>query len=83
MGSIPEYGSGRSPGGGNGNPLQYSYLENPMDRETWWATAHGVARVRHDLVTEPPPCQNYKTNCYLPVFYLEQNFHIIGLTSVS
>ena len=50
-GSIP--GSGRSPGEGNGNPLQYSCLENPMDRGTWQATVHGVARVRHDLVTKP------------------------------
>ena len=33
---------GRSPGGGQGNPFQYSCLENPMDRETWWATVHGV-----------------------------------------
>ena len=39
--SIP--GSGRSPGEGNGNPLQYSCLENPMDRGTWRATVHGVA----------------------------------------
>ena len=37
-------GSGRSPGGGSGNPLQYSCLENPMDREAWHATVHGVAR---------------------------------------
>ena len=35
-------GSGRSPGGGHGNPLQYSYLENPMDRGAWWATGHRV-----------------------------------------
>ena len=42
MGSIP--GSGRSPGGGSGNPLQYSCLENPMDRGPWWATVHGVAK---------------------------------------
>ena len=35
-------GSGRSPGKGNGNPLQHSCLENPMDREAWWATVHGV-----------------------------------------
>ena len=42
MGSIP--GSGRSPGGGGGNPLQYSSLENPMDRGAWWATVHGVAK---------------------------------------
>ena len=41
LGLIP--GSGRSPGEGNGNPLQYSCLENPMDGETWWATVHGVA----------------------------------------
>ena len=34
---------GRSPGEGNGNPLQYSCLENPMDRGAWWATVHGVA----------------------------------------
>ena len=41
-------------GEGNGNPLQYSYLENPMDIEAWQATVHGVTRFRHDLVTKPP-----------------------------
>ena len=41
MGSIP--GSGRSPGEEHGNPLQYSCLENSMDREAWWATVRGVA----------------------------------------
>ena len=46
QGLIP--GSGRSPGEGNGNPLQYSCLGNPMDRGAWWATVHGVARVGHD-----------------------------------
>ena len=40
-GLIP--GSGRSPGEGNGNPLQYSCPENPMDRGAWWVTVHGVA----------------------------------------
>jgi len=40
--SIP--GSGRSPGEGNGNSLQYSCLENSMDRGAWWATVHGVAK---------------------------------------
>ena len=40
--SIP--GSGRSPGGGHGNPLQYSCLENPKNREAWWATVHRVAK---------------------------------------
>ena len=46
-GSIP--GSGRSPGGGHGNPLQYSSLENPMDRGAWWATVHGVAQIQREL----------------------------------
>ena len=41
-------GSGRSPGEGNGYPLQYSCLEHPMDRGAWWATVRGVARVGHD-----------------------------------
>ena len=44
---------GRSPGEGNGNPLQYSCLENPMNRGAW--RVHGAASVRQDLVTKPPP----------------------------
>ena len=47
LGSIP--GSGRSPGEGNGNPLQYSFLENPMDGGAWGATVHGVAKSRTRL----------------------------------
>ena len=42
LGSIP--GLGRSPGEGNGTPLQYSCLENPMDRGAWWVTIHGVSK---------------------------------------
>ena len=51
VGSIP--GSGRSPGGEHGNPLQYSCLENPMGREAWWASDHGVEQSRkaHSLST--------------------------------
>ena len=49
VGSTPRLG--RSPGDGNGYPLQYSCLENPMDRGAQWATVHGVARVRHDWAT--------------------------------
>ena len=49
LGPIPKSGrmiprSGRSPGEGNGNPLQYSCLENPMDGGAWWATGHRVAK---------------------------------------
>ena len=47
-------GLGRSPGEENGNPFHYSCLGSPMDRGAWWATVHGVARVKRDLVTEPP-----------------------------
>ena len=46
LGLIP--GLGRSPGGGHGNPLQYSCLENPMDRGAWQATVHRLQRVGHD-----------------------------------
>ena len=56
QGSIP--GSGRSSGEGNGNPLQYSHLENHKDRGAWWATVHGIARVGHDLATKTPNHQN-------------------------
>ena len=52
MGSIP--GSGRSPGGGYGNPLQYCCLENPLDRGAWWATVHRIAQSDTAEVTAPP-----------------------------
>ena len=58
-GPIP--GLGRYPGEGNGNPLQYSCLENPMDREAWWATVNGVTRVGHNLATKLPPPRTYGT----------------------
>ena len=48
-GSIP--GSGRSSEEGNGNPLQYSYMGHPMDREAWWAKVHGSQRVKHNWAT--------------------------------
>ena len=50
VGSIP--GSGRSPGGGHGHPLQYSCLGNPMDRGAWRATVHGVSRRQHNWSTK-------------------------------
>ena len=62
-GSIPRLE--RSPGEGNGNPLQYSCLENPMDRGAWQAIIHGVTRVRYNLVTRPPP-PPYQYQKYYP-----------------
>ena len=59
LGVIP--GLGRYLREGNGNPLQYSCLENPMDRGAWWATIYGVTRVRHDLVTKAPPYYYHMT----------------------
>ena len=50
-GSIP--GSGRSPREGNGNPLQYSCLKNPIDRGAWWATVHGVPKSPTPLPLPP------------------------------
>ena len=44
-----------SSGEGNGNPLQYSCLENPMLRGAWWATVHGVTRVGHNIASKSPP----------------------------
>ena len=52
-GLIP--GLGRSPGEGNGDPLQYSCLKNPMDRGAWQAIVHEVTGVGHNLLTKPPP----------------------------
>ena len=46
LGSIP--GLGRSPGGGHGNPLQYSCLDKTVDRGAWWVTVHAVSRVGHN-----------------------------------
>jgi len=65
LGSIP--GSGISPGEGKGNPLQYSYLENPMDRGAWWATVHGVAQSRtrlSDFTMPHPSASRWITKCF-------------------
>ena len=60
LGSIP--GSGRSPGEGRGNPLQYSYLENPRDRGAWWATVEGD-HTEFDI-TDRQGTHTYKLNNY-------------------
>ena len=83
VGSVP--GSGRSPGEGNGNPLQYSCLENPMDRGAWWATVHGVTRVRHDLATKPPPVPIstfVQRKCFAHITHWHENIQLLW-TSVS
>ena len=59
LGSIP--GSGRSPGEGNGNPLQYSCLENPMDGGAWWTTVHGVAKSQTRLSDFTSPLARFHT----------------------
>ena len=56
-GLIP--GLGRSPGRGNGNPLQYWCLKNPMDRETWWAMIHGVTKSQTQLSDRVHSLSNY------------------------
>ena len=61
--SIP--GLGRSPEVGNSNPLQYSCLENPMDRGAWWATIHGVTKSQTQLNTYAQEGIDYKKNCFL------------------
>ena len=69
VGLIPRLG--RSPGEGNGNPLQYSCLENPMRRGAWRATIHGGTRVGHDWVTKPLTANYYYESVTgLPVYYL-------------
>ena len=61
VGSIP--GSGRPPGVGNGNPLQYSCLENPLGRGAWWATVHGVAKSPRQL--------NMRAHTHTPIVILQ------------
>ena len=67
LGSIP--GLGRSPGEGNGNPLQSSCLENPMDKGAWWATVHGVAKSRTWL--------SDFTSLHFSTFYLKELVTIV------
>ena len=80
-------GSGKPLRGGNGNPLQYSCLENPMDRGAWWATVHGVTTSRTGLNDWPSPCilkmilehvthfrESNELSCIFCVFSLERAF---------
>ena len=76
--SIP--GSGRSLGGGCGNPLQNSSLENPMDKVDWWATVHRVAELDTTKATyHVCTFQEYKTNSYFSSEYLFSFFSVCSL----
>ena len=81
MGSIP--GSGRSPGGGPGNPLQYSCLENPMDRGARQATVHGVAKSRTQLKALNTHACTWKAceaNCMFQPWSQVSLFHNVTIT---
>ena len=67
VGSVP--GSERSPGVGNGNPLQYSCLENSMDREAWWATVCGVAKSQTRLSTYT---HTHSFSYYFPLWFITE-----------
>ena len=77
-------GSGRSPGVGNGNPLCYTCLGNPMDRRTWQASVHGVARVGHDSVTKPPPPTHLNLTALIEVVMLLSSYsQLIPFSPIS
>ena len=80
LGSIP--GSGRSSGEGNGNPLQYSCLENPMDRGAWWATVHGVAKSQTRLsdFTSLHFKHSISDSCSLPCCYYCYQYLLRGVS---
>ena len=63
LGSVP--GWGRSPGGGNDNPLQYSYLDNLMDRGAWRTLVHGVAKSRIESILHTYACVYISLSIYI------------------
>ena len=76
--SIPE--SGRSPGGGNGNPLQYSCLGNTMDQEASWATVHGVAKSQtQDFTSKPPTAMTLSSGSHSHKWSPSQNGEVAPL----
>ena len=79
LGLIP--GLGRSPGGGHGNPLQYSCLENPMDRGAWRATVHGVAESQTRL--SDTVCSHTHTHMRVSLMKSLKDYRILPLSSVQ
>ena len=82
-GSVP--GSGRSPGKGNSNPLQYSCLENSMNRGAWWTTVHRFIRVGHNWATNT---QTYKLLTFYPIWinkiwlFTTRFFHVFPMNRI-
>ena len=79
VGSIP--GLERSPEGGNGNPLQYSCLGNPMDRGAWWATVHGVTKSQTQLSNETttnPTNILVQRSCYNLMLFVLSVKQVVG-----
>ena len=81
LGSIP--GSGRSPGEGNDNPLQYSCLENPMGGGAWWATVHGVAKSRTRLSDFTSLHSLHRCFSLLPSLWLSSFAHCLALSAAA
>ena len=78
-GSFP--GLGRSPGGGHGNPVQCSRLENPMDRGAWWGVVHGVAKSRTRLSTHVQLLE--QMNVFLFINYISNEGQCISSAFLS
>ena len=76
-------GLGRSPGEGNGFSLQYSCLENPMDRGAWWATVHGVAKSQTQLSTSILPYSFEKINTSTKIFILVSNKELFKMANMT
>ena len=79
-------GSGRSPGEGNGNPLHYSCLENPMEKGAWQSTVHWVERIGHGLATKSPPqffkcLLEFTSETFNPGLFFVDRFLITGSNS--
>ena len=80
-GSNPE--SGRSPGIGNGNPLQYSCLENPVDRGAWWATAHEVTKSQSQLSNGAHRYPETSRTAYSNNNVLLQKYHMFQVENLA
>ena len=73
-------GSGRSPGGGNGNLLLYSHLENSMDKWAWWATVHGVSKSQIQLSTHEGCCVSFHNKYFIVALICVSLCHMLGVS---